>query len=320
MSADTVERATPPRPLRETEFEVLESIYAHRLMTTLQLRQLHAPGGATRTQRWMQQIVAYLHRRGLVAWVGRRGCPQLRCWYTTDAGAAVVDVAATRPHRRRVLVSADGAAGSLQSHTLAVNDVGVAFATWAKQLGHECGYLAWEHEVAHRISDRRGLRDGDLLIVDALLHYGAMLGGRVTLIYRFIELDRATMSTQEVGAKLRRYVTYSRYVPQGVDDGHEAWRDRYPGLPGVVVVLADKPRRSLLSRQQMLVGMCQIDPLIREAEAPSISIALLEDLQRHGPFAPIFCRPHNPDVPVDLLGRPGPFPEVPMAPTGADGQ
>ena len=294
----------PARPLREVELEVLESVYAHRLMTTTQLRQLHTPAGETRNSRWMQQIVAYLHRRGFLAWVWRRGKGRLLCWYATETGADAIEAAGAGPRTRRVLVTADGAAGMLQSHTLAVNDVGVAFADWARRLGHECGHLAWENEVAHRIGDRhRGVRGGDLLVADALLHYAANVRGRVTLIYRFVELDRATMSTQDVGEKLRRYVRYSSYVTKDSRDGREAWRDRYPGLPGVLLVLAGKPRARLQARRQMLFGMCRIDPLIRTAAAPAISVVLLEDLQRHGPFAGVFYRPGAPDVTVDLLGR-----------------
>ena len=307
------------RPLRAVELEVLESIYSHRLMTTIQLWQLHTPAGETRQDRWMQRIVAHLRRRGLIASVGRHGTPQLACWYATERGAEAIEAAGTYPGRR-VLVTPHGADGMLQSHTLAVNDVGVAFATAAKRHGHDCGHLAWQHEVAHRIADGHGgVRGGNLLVADALLCYAANVNGRVTLVYRFIELDRATMSPHDVGDKLRRYVRYASFVPKDAPGSRPAWRDRYPGLPGVLLILAGKPRPRLESRLEVLVGLYQIDPVLRDADAPALSVCLLEDLQRHGPFAGIFTRPNTPEQPVDLLGRPRPSVSNALAATGTEG-
>lgn len=234
--------------------------------------------------------------------LGREVSPRLACWYATERGAEVIEAVDARPGGRRVLVTPDRADGMLQSHTLAVNDVGIAFATWAARHGHECGALAWEHEVAHRISDRRPGAGADLLVADALLHDALADRGRIALVYRFVELDRATMAPQEVGDKLRRYVRYGRYVPKDSPRGRPAWQERYPGLPGVLVVLTGKPRPRLEARRDMLVALCRLDPVIRDADATTISICLLTDLQEHGPFSPIFTRPGD-DAPVDLLGR-----------------
>lgn len=307
MSATSAAPLTgrPKRPLRENELEVLESIYAHRLLTTHQLWELHIPAGETRTHAWMRGIVAHLRTRGLARSTRRRGDTPLLCWYVTEAGADVIESVTTRLRTRRVLLTELGAAGMHQSHTLAVNAVGIAFATWAKQLGHECGHLAWENEVAHRIGDGRGgVRGGDLLVADAVLHYAAYVRGRTTLLYRFVELDRATMSVQELGEKLRRYVTYASYVPRDADDGRPAWQLRYPGMPGVLLVLTGKPRHLLERRRQMVHAMCQLDPMVRDADTPAISVVLLEDLQREGPFAGVFRRVDAPHTPVDVIGRP----------------
>lgn len=308
MSADMPTIPRPARPLRENEVEALESIYAHRLLTTHQLWELHTPAGEDRTKTWMRGIVAHLRQRGLARSVRRRGARQrLQCWYVTEAGADMIESVTTRLRTRRVLLTEDGAAGMHQSHTVAVNDVGIAFSTWAKRLGHECGHLAWENEVAHRIGDgNRGVRGGDLLVADAVLHYAALVAGRVTLLYRFVELDRATMSVQELGEKLRRYVTYDRYMPRNTDDDQPAWQARYPGMPGVMIVLTGKPRHLLQRRREMLFALCQLDPMIRNAPRPSFSVTLLEDLQHQGPFAGVFYRPDAPDTPVDVIGRPVP--------------
>lgn len=79
---------------------------------------------------------------------------------------------------------------------------------------------------------------------------------------------------------------------QGLAWRRLAWRRRYPGLPGVVVVLDGKPRHLLERRLAMLATVARVDPVLRDADAPTISLALLEDLQRHGPFAGV--RPRAP--------------------------
>lgn len=295
------------RALGEVDLDVLESVYVHRLLTTPQLRRLHTPAGETRDPRWMQKRMAALARRGLVTWRYHRGRSYgRRCWFVTQAGADSLEALAGDGTHRRVLVTPEGAAGIHQAHTLAVNEVGLAFAEWAKHHGDECGPLAWEHEVAHRLRDGSGgVRAGDVLVADAVLHYTAYYGGgRTSLLYRFVELDRATTTAQQLGEKLRRYVAYSRYVPANAPDGQPAWQSRYPGLPAVLLVLTGKPRHLLERRRRMLAALTHVDPVLANAERPGMFTALLEDLQTHGPFAGVFRRVDAPDTPVDVVGSP----------------
>lgn len=71
-----------------------------------------------------------------------------------------------------------------------------------------------------------------------------------------------------------------------------------------MLVLTGRPEADLERRRVTLLELCRTDPaLTRVAEPLGISITLLGDLQRHGAFAPIFRRPGNPDIPVDLFGR-----------------
>lgn len=298
----TTETQPRVRPLRDVEIEVLESLAVHRLLTTRQLWTLFRRDDPL-SVRWMQRVAAALHKRSAIDWVRHREDPRLRCWFLTEVGAELLDQAGRhRRFPRRTLITPDMAAGMLQRHTLAVNDVGIAFAMWARKLGHECDALAWEHEVPHRTSDSAADIAG-LLIVDALLHYTATADRRTMLISRFIELDRATMPVQYVGEKLRRYVAYATYVPAG--GAQPAWQQRYPGLPGLIVVLTGRPRDELLRRRAAIRAQCQVDPVLRDATAPTISIVLLEDLEAQGPFARVFWRPTDPDAPVDLVGRAG---------------
>jgi hypothetical protein len=319
MTATTItEHRRRTRPLRDLELDVLESIYTHRLLTTVQLRQLHTPAGETRGLRWMQRVTAHLHRRGLLDWVRHRDQPRLNCWYTTGEGADVIDAAGAGRAGRRVLLTPESAGGMLQRHTLAVNDTGIAFSRWARRHGHDCDHRSWRHEVAHRVAD--GPAGGELLVADAVLHYAVHAKGRTTLVYRFIELDRATMTVQQLGEKLRGYVRYAGYRPRHPDEASLGWRRRYPGLPGVVVVLDGKPRPVLERRAAMLAAMARVDPLLRDAEAPTIVMCLLEDLQEHGPFAGVFRCIQAPRETVDLLGRerPAPLAET-LDATGTDG-
>jgi hypothetical protein len=72
----------------------------------------------------------------------------------------------------------------LQQRTLAVNDVGIAFAAAARQRGGTCGPLDWIPEVARQI--RRGCH----LICDALI-------------------DRATMPVTRLAAKVAAHAEYA---------------------------------------------------------------------------------------------------------------
>lgn len=75
-------------------------------------------------------------------------------------------------------------------HTLAVNDVGIAFVNAARERGDECGPLAWRHEIAYPITARRNRRPGDIVIADALLTYTQQCPDRTLSVHqRFIELD-----------------------------------------------------------------------------------------------------------------------------------
>lgn len=290
-------------PVSDDQRAVLEALYAHRLMTTPQLRLLHTPAGETRTGKWIRELMRDLYDGGFVS-RARRHRRQCYRWYLTEAGAELVEAATATPRDRRVLLSKAGAGGALQSHTLAVNQVGIAFSRWARRLGHDCGPHSWQHEVAHRLDDRR--RGGQLLIPDAVLHYVFREDpSDVAFLYRFVELDRNTMPPQRVGDKLRRYARYaSRMVTVETGGRVPAWQRRYPTLPSLLVVLAGSPRPQLEARRQHLVGLWQADPALQVEAGPPTSVVLLEDLEDCGPLAPIFTPVEAPRRREDLLGRP----------------
>jgi hypothetical protein len=279
---------------------VLTSIYQHRLLTTAQVHAMHMPG---RTRRWAEQVLAQLASRELTAFVRPgRGGPRL--YYLTLAGAQAVELVPTRVETRRKLVTADQAAGPLWRHTLAVNETGIAFMRAARERGDDFGPFGWRHEIAQH-APGAGHTRVELLIADALLTYLALgPGEELTFHYRLLELDRATVPSDTLAGKLARYADLYRYKPtgEGPPPGEPAWRARYPVFPEIICVLAGQPRAVLQRRAQTVLALCREDPRLQRTPEVRVSLALLEDLQAHGPFAPIWHRPDDPARTLDWLG------------------
>lgn len=302
--------------LSPLEIEVLVSLRRHRLLTSRQVHVLHAPDV---TDRWVRKSLAALAVRGLLDRVWTKGTNPACVWFLTADG-----LDATGPPDGGgpgVLVSQRGAAGALQAHTLTVNEVGIAFVRAARALDHECGYLAWRHEVAHRFADPRpNVRDTGVLVADALLEYVVRERGRELFVSRFIELDRGTVPPQQLHAKLRNYLRLHQYVPRNPNGrpGAEQWREVYPSFPPVLVVFTGKPRPRLESRLASVLALCGGDRRLRDPDRPGMFFVLLEDLQDEGPFAPVFVELGDPSDPVDVLGRPVEEPGEPDAAGGAE--
>jgi Replication-relaxation len=291
--------AAPTLPAVATE--VLTSIYQHRLLSTTQVHAMHMPGS---TRRWAEQVLAQLASRGLTAFVRPgRGGPRL--YYLTPAGAQAVELIPTRVETRRKLITPEQAAGPLWQHTLAVNDTGIAFMQAARERGDDFSALAWRHEIAHH-APAAGHARSELLISDALLTYLALgPGHELTFHYQLLELDRATVPTDTLAGKLARYAALYRHTPanRGQPSGKPAWQARYPIFPDIICVLAGQPRAILQRRAQTVLALCQEDPQLRSTPV-RVSLTLLEDLQAHGPYAPIWRQPNNPARALDWLGRP----------------
>lgn len=291
------------RRLPWTAVEVLESIYQHRLLNTVQVHAIHTPDA---TRRWTQTLLSELAGYGLLD--VSRGPRTLGVWFVTEAGADAVEQVSSRTELRRKVITPAQAAGQLQAHTLAVNDVGIAYLRAARIRGDEFGPLSWRHEIAHPTGAAAGRRTTDRVIADALLSYLAADADAVTQHQRFLELDRGTMPVEAVVAKLRSYQRMRDYAPPPTRRGADpepAWRRWYPaGLPGVQLVLAGKPRPVLERRAQLLLALRDADPGLAADRNLHVQLTLLDDLTRHGPFAPIWLRVEDPTQRVDWLGLP----------------
>jgi hypothetical protein len=287
-------------PLPSITAEVLTSLYQHRLLTAGQVHSMHLPG---RTRRRAEQTLATLTRRGLAAFV-RPGRNSPRLYYLTLAGAQAVELIPTRVETRRKLITPEQAAGPLWQHTLAVNDTAIAFMRAARERGDEFGAFSWRHEIAHQ-APTPGHTRSELLISDALLTYLAHESDRqLTFHYRLLELDRATVPTDTLAAKLARYANLYRHTPiiRGQSSGVPAWQARYPVFPDIACVLTGQPRPALQRRAQTVLALCREDRRLQSTPEVRVSLALLEDLQAHGPFAPIWRQPENPTRAFDWLG------------------
>ncbi len=294
--------AAPTLPAVTTE--VLTSIYQHRLLSTTQVHTMHMPGCS---RRWAEHVLEQLTRRGLTTFV-RPGRSRPRLHYLTPTGTQAVELIPTRVETRPKLITPEQAAGPLWKHTLAVNDTGIAFLLAARERSDDFGPLGWRHEIAHHAPATAHAR-GELLISDALLTYLAHEpNGQLTFHYRLLELDRATVPTDTLAAKLARYADLYRHTPtnRGQPSGEPAWRVRYPIFPDIICVLAGQPRAVLTRRRQTVLALCREDPHLQNTPEVRVSIALLEDLQTAGPYAPIWRQPRNPAQPVNWLGQPHP--------------
>ncbi|HEX8745125.1 MAG TPA: replication-relaxation family protein [Thermoleophilaceae bacterium] len=283
-------------PVRAVEVAILASLYQHRLLTTRQVHALHTPDASLR---FAQRRLAALERRGHASY--GNASHGRRLWYLTAAGARDIEATSEVDVRRRLL-DPDGVAGPLQAHTLAVNEVGVAFVRAARARGDQFGPLGWRHEVAHPAGPARGRRGTELVIADAVLTYLVYEGGAArALEYRFVELDRATLPIDRLVAKLARYARMSTYVPKGAAE--PGWKDHYPTFPALLLVLDGAPRNVLERRRDALAAVASDVAAIKAARRLSVSVCLLAELRERGPFAPIFRTLAEPGRAVDWRGE-----------------
>jgi hypothetical protein len=296
---------TQAQVLPTVAVEILESLYQHRLLTASQINQLHTP---ERTLRWTRRILTPLHEHGLIARAG--GPHNYALWYLTDHGADTIEAISKRAERRRRLTSPQQAAGPLRAHTLAVNDVGIAFVRAARQREDESGPLSWRHEIAHPISPARPKRPAELLVADALLTYIQADGEQsIVLHQRFIELDRGTLPAEQLAAKFTRYARLREHRPattRGEAPARPLWSAYYRSFPSVLVVLADQTHAGARRRIQRTIALHNTDPeRERHGTVPTLFVTLA-DLAAHGPFAPVFIDLQSPGRYVDWLGQPQP--------------
>jgi hypothetical protein len=224
----------------------------------------------------------------------------LGVWFLSPGGIEMVEEIPNRVETRQTSISSEHAAGPLQAHTLAVNDVGISFVRLARERGDEFGPFGWRHEIAHPLT-APGKRQ-ERLIADAILTYQASETGASRFHYRFIELDRANRPVDDLAAKLGRYGRLYRR-PAGGKYAATHWTRRYRVFPNVLVVLAGRPRPNLERRRKTLLALCRADADLAQSPELQVFVCLLSDLEQDGPAVSIFRTVAEPDRPVDWLGE-----------------
>ncbi len=282
---------TMPR-LPALTIEIVAALAQHRALSSEQVRRIYQPESG---ERWAQRVLMRLHEAGFADHARATGAPR-RLWFATPAGVEAALSAAALDARPRALSSAE-VAGPLQAHTVAVNEVGIRFLEAARERGDEFGPLSWRHEVAHPLNRGRGARR-QTLFADAVFTYLRLTEEEVFVEQCFLELDRATMSIEALASELGRYARLHRFENEL---GEPSWRDRYPTLPVVLCVLAGAGRGRLERRRDTALALLRAKPEMSLAPEVEVRICLAEDLQRRGPFTPIFTDLREPGQPVDWL-------------------
>ncbi|MEV8457565.1 replication-relaxation family protein [Streptomyces sp. NPDC052095] len=293
--------------------QLLPVLYQHRLVATGQLHRMLTPH--TRRPVYLRRVLQELRGLGLVECTVRRagklGGPEL-LWFVTPRGAEIVEVS-REVTARAYRISPETAASQLQEHTLAVVESGLAFTTWARTNGDECGPLDWEPELVHRVRDGENrVGDDAVLIPDAVMRYTRVTPNGRRLLTYFLEIDRATMQVGRLGRKLTSYARYATYVPApplghraaARAVGREAWRDRYPAVPRLLVVLTGASETVLRRRTEDLRALADADARVRLTPQLAVGITTLEQLVAHGPFAPVVTPLLGDPTPTDVLLAP----------------
>ncbi|CAM5289376.1 hypothetical protein GCM10010329_81190 [Streptomyces spiroverticillatus] len=294
--------------------QLLPVLYQHRLLATSQLHTLLTP--EARSTVYLRRQLGELCTLGFASTTVRRNGRMGRSeflWFLTPDGCELVEQN-REITQRAYRISPVTAASQLQDHTLAVVDTGIAFTTWARRSGDECGPLDWESELAHRIRDGDNrLGDEAVLVPDAVLRYTRTTDtGRRRMLSFFLEIDRATMQTTRLGQKLTAYARYATYLPQplpgrrpapGTVAGREAWRDRYPALPRLLFVFTGASETVLARRIDDLRALAEADTRLRRNPL-NAGATTLDQLRDHGPFAPIVTPLLGNPTPTDVLMTP----------------
>ncbi|MFD7555217.1 replication-relaxation family protein [Streptomyces sp. NPDC059835] len=284
--------ATPltPTTTDSRAHQALALIAQYRLLTTTQLHQLLAPHLPPRK---IHRTLVPLREQGLITHTSLGTSSHLQAHFLTPAGLAMVADWPELRGRAATGIPSAAAARLRAAHTLTGVRAHLAFLTAARTRGDEYGPLDWMPEVTHRLPDTGG---EDRLIADAVFHYTATTPRRVQ--YRaFVEIDRATMSSERLARKLISYARFHDYVPQQAgrrgtvaDQGSMlAWQRLYPRFPRILFVLTGATRTVLATRIQDLRSMtADHDRVAQLATHVPLGATILEDLEAHGPHAPVW--------------------------------
>ncbi|MFD5633636.1 replication-relaxation family protein [Streptomyces sp. NPDC127077] len=272
-----------PSPVEPLTHQLLAALAQHRMATTHQLHVLLRPD---RTRQSVSLQLNALRREHLVDFAVLPQAHRTRVWYLTPKAARLTrDWPALRGRPPYPITS--GSAASLKTpHTLTVLRTHLAFVADARRHGDEHGHLDWTPEVSHAIGD------GERVIADAVMHYTVTNSEHRRKLRAFIEVDRTTMSSERLAAKLIEYARLWSYEPPPMGRRRTAgpgWLRWYPVFPRVLFVLTGATQPTLRNRINDLQAMAAQHPLVRTlAGQVPLGAAVLETLEAQSPSAPVW--------------------------------
>ncbi|MEV6400908.1 replication-relaxation family protein [Streptomyces sp. NPDC051907] len=289
-SPDTAKADPQPSTEDTLAHQALALLAQHRLVTTPQMHQMLSPRSVRTVT---SNVLNSLREDKLVSYAVLHSTNRLRAWFLTPRGARTA-TGWPELRGRTLQAPATSTEASLRAaHTLTSVRAHLAFLADARRRGDEYGPLDWVPEIAHRLPDTGG---EDKLIADAVLHYTAV--GPRRLQYRaFVEIDRATMSSERLARKLISYARFHDYTPQPVgrrgtvadQAAMLAWQRFYPRFPRVLFILTGAPAPSIKRRIGDLRAMTAGHPLVAQLAAQvQLGAAALEDLEQQGPTAAVW--------------------------------
>ncbi|MET9669614.1 replication-relaxation family protein [Streptomyces sp. NPDC006475] len=283
---------TPQRPSSEDSLahRALALLGQHRLVTSLQMHELLSPGSSRSVT---SKALNGLREDELASYTILPRSNRLRAWHLTPRGARIV-TGWPELRGRTLHAPASSTEASLRAaHTLTGVRSHLAFLNNARERDDEYGPLDWVPEIAHRLPDTGG---EDKLIADAVLYYTAVKPRRLQF-RAFVEVDRATMSSERLARKLISYARFHDYTPQPIgrrgtvadQAAMLAWQRFYPRFPRILFILTGASRQTLHRRINDLRAMASGHPLVAQmARQIELGAAILEDLEEHGPTAPVW--------------------------------
>jgi hypothetical protein len=270
----------------------------YRMATTEQLHLLLAPD--VRIEQTRRRL-AKLRGEGLVERITLPQAGRLRVWFPTPYGARLAGEWPELRGRRPAKTVSDRTAVRLRAgHALTVTETALAFVSDARERGDVCLPLDWIPEVHH------SLGNGEAVVPDALLYYRCdrERGTGGSMLRAFVEVDRATMGPERLGAKLTAYARLHRYVPAlppgarrrgGLQTPEEEWRKHYPLFPRLLFVLGGTGPAGVENRIRALHAHTDDWTMAALLRDVPVLAATLADLQEHGPSTPVWRPIQDPD-------------------------
>ncbi|MGC2997230.1 replication-relaxation family protein [Streptomyces sp. G35A] len=294
----------------------------YRMATTEQMHLILSPD--VRIEQTRRRLMK-LRGEGLIDRITLPQAGRTRVWHPTQYGALIAGEWSELRGRRPPRGAVDRTAVRLKvGHGLTVTETALAFLQDARRRGDVCRPLDWIPEVHHPLGG------GEAVIPDALLYYQCRSADGTTstdgggdgddvrggvMLRAFVEVDRATMGSERLAAKLGSYARLHSYAPVPAvrqrqqpfsEPIQEGWRQRYPLFPRLLFVLDGTGPAGVETRISALRAATRGHELAAFLREIPVLATPMTDLLQHGPAAPVWRPVQEPDHRVDWMHTPHP--------------